>query len=223
MILRDSSIFVTNTLIYTNMTWSFNMKRLLLLIPFLLLSACVSTPPPRDVNNVCSIFKQYPKWYLDAKDAERRWRVPVAVQMAIIHQESKFDANATPKRTKLLWIIPWKRPSSAYGYTQALRATWAQYKKSDGGVWAARDDFTDAVDFVGWYANQAYRRAGIQRDDTYNLYLAYHEGIGGFMRKTYLQKPWLIGVARKVKMRAMIYQAQMARCGRGSSYYRGYK
>jgi hypothetical protein len=32
--------------------------------------------------------------------------------MAIIHQESKFDPSARPQRTKLLWVIPWTRPSS---------------------------------------------------------------------------------------------------------------
>lgn len=188
------------------------------MVSLLLLASCVSRPPS-DVNNICNIFKQYPKWRLDAKDAEKRWRVPVPVQMAIIHQESKFDARATPQRTKLLWVIPWKRPSSAYGYTQALRSTWSQYKQSNGGLWASRDDFTDAVDFVGWYANQANRRAHIRRDDAYNLYLAYHEGVGGFERKTYLKKPWLIQVARKVKARSQIYQAQLSRCNAPSSRF----
>lgn len=185
--------------------------RLFFLSLIMLLTSCV-TKPPRDVNNICHIFKQYPSWYRDAKDAERRWKVPVPVMMAIIHQESKFDGRAKPARTKLLWIIPWKRPSTAYGYTQALKSTWALYKRSDGGWLSSRDDFTDAVDFVGWYANQAYRRAGIPRNDAYPLYLAYHEGVGGYQRKTYLSKPWLIQVARKVKVRSEIYQAQLKRC-----------
>lgn len=192
-----------------------NLKALTLLMFTFLLVSCVSRPPS-DVNNICNIFKQYPKWYRDAKDVERRWRIPVTVQMAILHQESKFDAHARPPRTKLLWIIPWTRPSSAYGYTQALHTTWKQYKRSEGGGgrWATRDAFDDAVDFVGWYANQANRTAGIPRDDAYRLYLAYHEGIGGYQRKTYLQKPWLIQVARKVKARSQIYQAQLNRCAK---------
>ncbi|MDI9819719.1 MULTISPECIES: hypothetical protein [unclassified Legionella] len=178
-----------------------------------LLVSCVSRPPA-DVNNICHIFRQYPKWYRDALDVERRWKVPVAVQMAIIHQESKFNGRARPPRTKLLWVIPWTRPSTAYGYTQALRSTWALYKRSNGGggMWATRDDFGDAVDFVGWYANQANQRAGISRSDAYQLYLAYHEGIGGYERKTYLKKPWLIQVAQKVKARSGIFQAQLNQC-----------
>ncbi len=175
------------------------------------LSGCV-TPPPRDMNNVCNIFKQYPRWYRDTKDVERRWRVPAHVQMAIMHQESRFDAQAKPPRTKLLWIIPWTRPSTAYGYAQALDSTWVLYKHSAGGMFASRDRFSDGVDFIGWYANQANRRAGISRSDPYALYLAYHEGVGGYMSKTYLKKPWLLNVAHKVEARAQIYQAQLLRC-----------
>lgn len=175
------------------------------------LTACVS-PPPQDINNICHVFKQYPKWYASAKEVESRWRVPVSVQMAIIHQESKFNARAKPPRTKLLWIIPWKRPSSAYGYAQALHGTWYEYKKTNGGFLSSRDDFSDGVDFIGWYANQAFMKAKINRADAYSLYLAYHEGIGGYQRKSYLKKPWLLSVSRKVKAKSQLYQMQLNSC-----------
>lgn len=177
-----------------------------------LLTACATLPPPSNVNNLCSIFRQYPDWYRATQDVSVRWRVPVTVQMAIMHQESKFDANAMPDRTKLLWVIPWKRPSSAYGYSQALRGTWDLYRHSRGGVFASRDNFDDAVDFIGWYADEAYKRARIPRNNPYLLYLAYHEGVGGYQRKTYLKKPWLIGVAHKVSAREQLYRAQLAHC-----------
>jgi hypothetical protein len=177
----------------------------------LLLTACVSKPPA-DVNNVCNIFKQYPRWYRDAKDVERRWKVPVPVQMAIVHQESKFDAQARPSRTKILWIIPWSRPSSAYGYAQALHSTWREYKYSNGNILSSRDDFGDGVDFIGWYANQAHKKAHIPRDDAYSLYLAYHEGVGGYQRQSYLKKPWLINVAHKVSAKSKIYAMQLNQC-----------
>jgi hypothetical protein len=178
-----------------------------------MLTACV-TAPPRDVNNVCNIFKQYPRWHQDAKDVERRWRVPVPVQMAIVHQESKFDGTAKPPRSKLLGFIPWTRPTTATGYTQALNGTWAMYKKQHGNMFSSRDDFGEGLNFIGWYANSAYLRAGIPRDDAYRLYLAYHEGVGGYMQKTYLRKPWLVPVARKVKARAQLYGMQLASCNR---------
>lgn len=184
---------------------------LLVILASLVLTGCVSRPPS-DVNNVCQIFRQYPKWYTDSLDVQRRWRVPVAVQMAIIHQESKFNGRARPPRTKLLWVIPWKRPSTAYGYSQALNSTWALYKRSQGDIFASRSDFSAGVDFIGWYANEAYKRARIPRTDAYALYLAYHEGIGGYQAQTYLRKSWLIPVAHKVSARAQIYQEQLNHC-----------
>lgn len=186
-------------------------KNYLLLMMVFLLASCVNRPPA-NVDNICSVFNQYPRWYNDALDVERRWRVPIPVQMAIIHQESKFNAQAAPQRKKLLWIIPWSRPSTAYGYAQALNGTWALYKRTNGSFWTSREDFTAAVDFIGWYANQANRRARIERNDAYRLYLAYHEGVGGYLQKTYLRKPWLILVARKVQLRALIYKNQLAQC-----------
>lgn len=182
-----------------------------LLMMILFMTGCVHTPP-KNVDNLCVIFNQYPGWKRDAMDVERRWLIPVPVQMAIIHQESKFDGRAKPPRQKLLWIIPWTRPSSAYGYAQALKSTWALYKKKNGSLFSSRDSFGDAVDFIGWYANEAYMRARISRKDAYQLYLAYHEGVGGFLNKTYLKKPWLINVAHKVSNRSKIYQDQLKHC-----------
>ena len=188
------------------------MKLVWIVAAVLLLTSCATLPPPRDVNNLCSIFKQYPDWYRASKDVQRRWGVPVTVQMAIIHQESKFDANAMPPRTTLFWVIPWKRPSTAYGYSQALRGTWAEYRRARGGVFASRDDFEDGVDFIGWYAEEAYKRSRVSRRNTYKLYLAYHEGVGGYLQRSYLKKPWLITVAHKVSAREKIYRAQLASC-----------
>ncbi len=182
----------------------------------LVLTGCVSSPP-QHIDNVCHIFREYPQWYTDSLDVQHRWRVPIAVQMAIIHQESKFDGRAKPGRKKLLWIIPWKRPSTAYGYAQALDGTWALYKRTNGGPFSSRNDFSDGVDFIGWYANEANKRAGIPRSNAYELYLAYHEGVGGYQNKTYLRKKWLIQVAHKVSARAKIYQAQLASCQKSLS------
>jgi hypothetical protein len=191
------------------------MKYLFILMMGFFLASCVSKPP-RDVDNICSIFRQYPRWYAAAKDVERRWRVPVPVQMAIIHQESKFDGHARPPRGKLLGFLPMHRPSTAYGYAQALTSTWAIYRKSHGNLFSSRDNFAEGVNFIGWYANAARVRAGILPSDAYTLYLAYHEGVGGFQRKTYLKKPWLIQVARKVKAKTALYRNQLATCGKGN-------
>ena len=185
--------------------------RVLIGCGWLFLSGC-ATSPPKHVDNICSIFKQNPDWYRETKAVEKRWHVPIPTQMAIMHQESKFNAYAKPERTKLLWVIPWTRPSSAYGYAQALDMTWRGYKRDTGKLFASRTNFADGVDFIGWYAHQAHRRAGIRYDDTMALYLAYHEGIGGYQQKTYRRKGWLVRVAQKVRTRAAIYEAQLNRC-----------
>lgn len=187
------------------------IKLMMMMLVSFVLVGCV-TSPPSNIDNICHIFKQYPQWYSDTMDVQRRWLVPVPVQMAIIHQESKFEARAKPPHTKFLWIIPWKRASTAYGYSQALDGTWALYRRTNGGPLSSRHHFADGVDFIGWYANEAYKRAGIPRTDAYSLYLAYHEGIGGYQKKTYLKKGWLIPVAHKVSARAQVYQAQLASC-----------
>jgi len=168
-------------------------------------------PPPKNVDNICSIFSEYKNWYWITKCSERQWGVPISVQMAIIHQESKFNGKAQPLRTKLLWVIPWKRPSTAYGYSQALQTTWDHYLLSLG-LTRRRSDFASASDFIGWYSNQAYKKANIKKDNAYQLYLAYHEGIGGYLKKTYLKKPWLIAVAHKVSARSQKYQSQLNTC-----------
>lgn len=189
------------------------MKVLFVLVTCLALfmSGCVKKPPS-NTENICKIFKQYPSWYKDTKATQKRWGIPIWVQMAIMHQESRFNAKALPARKKLLWVIPWKRPSTAYGYTQALKSTWENYKKKQGSMFASRTDFGDAVDFIGWYSHQARKRAGISLYNAEQLYLAYHEGVGGFQRKTYLKKPWLISVAKKVERRAQMYHRQLGSC-----------
>lgn len=176
-----------------------------------LLSGCLATPPEQ-TENLCRIFKEKPKWYWAMQRTEHRWKVPMSVVMAIMHQESRFRADAKPPRRYLLGFIPWFRPSNAYGYSQALDGTWEGYQRATGRWGADRDDFNDAADFMGWYAAQARQKARIPSNDSYALYLAYHEGIGGYLRKTYLKKDWLTGVARKVAYRAIKYHNQLKAC-----------
>ena len=178
-----------------------------------ILSSCVS-PPPENTANICSMFEERRSWYKAAKKAEKRWGTPVYVSMAIIEQESSFQGRAKPERTKLLWVIPWRRPSSAYGYAQVLDETWADYKEDAGNWGARRSSFSDAMDFVGWYTNSSTRRNRIARNDAYNLYLAYHEGNGGWARGSYNSKGWLMDVARNVQNTANVYQNQYQSCER---------
>ncbi len=183
-----------------------------LLLTFVLLGAGCATKPPQDLDNICAIFDEKKGWYEDARDSEKEWGTSIGVLMAIVHQESRFQAKAKPPRKKILGFIPGPRPSDSYGYSQALESTWESYERSAGRYGADRDDFGDAIDFVGWYNHQSYRRNGIQRNDAYRLYLAYHEGHGGYSRGTYQSKSWLQNVARKVDARAKRYDSQLRGC-----------
>jgi len=187
----------------------------LICIVCVLLPGCIGPrKPPSNPDNICRIFRENKDWYKDADSSYRRWGIPIPVMMAIMHQESRFQAKIKPPRTTCLCIFPGPRPSSAYGYSQALDSTWNKYKRSTGNSGADRDDFDDAVDFIGWYCDQSHRKCGIAKNDVYNLYLAYHEGHGGFNRKTYRKKAWLLRVAGKVRARARTYQNQFALCER---------
>jgi len=178
----------------------------------LFFSGCAATPLPRHIDSACDIFMENGKWYKSARKSYEKWGIPIYIQMALLHQESKFEADARPPRTSCLWVFPGPRPSSAYGYAQAMDGTWKEYRRSTGKGGADRDNFADAVDFIGWYCDLSHKRCGISKLDAYHLYLAYHEGHGGFSRKTYMKKDWLLQVARKVEARAHRYEGQLSSC-----------
>ena len=169
---------------------------------------------PRDLDDACSIIRQRPGYLRAMEATERRWGIPVHVQMATIHQESRFIGDARTPHQFVLGIIPVGRQSSAYGYSQALNGTWEEYQQETGNRRARRDNIRDATDFMGWYMDGTSRRLGIAKTDTASQYLAYHEGRGGFARGSHRGKPWLMRVAANVDSRAHRYRAQLVSCGR---------
>jgi hypothetical protein len=177
----------------------------------LLALACANLPP-RELDDLCAIFAQKEEWQAAAFQAEERWGVGVPVLMAVLHQESRFRARARPDWRFGLGVIPLGPASSAYGYGQVKAGTWDDYQRLARRPDARRDRFADVVDFVGWYGDVIERAAGVSKDDPYHLYLAYHEGPGGFQRRSFDAKPWLLGVARKVKDRADLYGRQVEQC-----------
>lgn len=193
------------------------MKRAIgTLVVLLILVSCGGRPsaPPRNLDNACSIVSQKPAWLTDMKATERKWGIPVHVQMATIHQESKFVADARTPRRFALGVIPMGRQSSAFGFSQALDGTWDEYQAEQRRYRARRDRFEDAVDFMGWYMHKSYTELGISKSDTRNQYLAYHDGRTGYRRGSYRSKPWLIRVAGEVASRGDIYRKQLIGCGK---------
>ena len=176
-----------------------------------LLTACASSPP-RSVANICVVFEDRRAWYRAAKNAERRWNVPMSVNMAFIYQESSFQPRAKPQRNRFLWIFPGRRPSSAYGYAQALDETWQEYEQKSGNTRASRRNFEDAIDFVGWYNANSTRISNISNDNAMHLYYAYHEGNGGYQRASYRNKDWLLDAAGRVQANSSRFAAQLDGC-----------
>lgn len=168
---------------------------------------------PSNTANACSMFREKPAWADATREAQRRWGVPVALQLAIIKQESAFQSDVRPPRIKFLWVIPLWRPSSAYGYPQALDSTWELYQDQAGSWFSERDDFEDAADFVGWYCARSSSMLSISKDDGYHQYIAYHEGQGGYRSGRWKGKSWLKRVARKVAAQQQRYAAQLRSCG----------
>ncbi len=194
------------------------MKKLMQIGCLLLLAACggsdgtVRGEAPRFLDDACSILDQRPGYLRAFRAAERKWGVPVHVQMATIYQESKFIADARTPLRYSLGVIPVGRQSSAFGYSQALDGTWKEYQQEEGGRRTRRDNIRDATDFMGWYMAETNQRLGISLYDARNQYLAYHDGRAGYARGSYRAKPWLMRISGEIEARAAMYQQQLQRC-----------
>ena len=167
---------------------------------------------PRALDDACALGRERPQYLRAMERTERRWGVPVHVQMATFHQESRLVGDARPPFRYALDVIPMGRMSSAYGYSQALDGTWDEYIAATGNRRARRTDIADAADFMGWYMNLTRERNGVELTDARNQYLAYHEGHAGYARGSYNAKPWLLGVADRVAARAEVYRVQLQSC-----------
>jgi hypothetical protein len=190
------------------------MKKLILatMIVAFVASCGGGSKAPRNLDNACSIVRQQPKILRAMKKTERKWNVPVHVQMAIVYQESKFVHDARTPVKYVLGVLPMGRQSSAYGYAQALDGTWKEYQRAEGGRGAKRTSIQDATDFMGWYMTKTTEVTGIPLHDARNQYLAYHEGRTGYLRGSYKSKSWLVRVADEVASRSIMYQIQLANC-----------
>ena len=184
------------------------VNKFILIVIFFLLSSCSSIP--KNTADGCSIFSERYLWYKHAKKTEEKWGKPIYIQLAIIKMESDFDWLAKPARKKIFKVVPYKRPSSSFGYSQAVRGTWKQYKEETKNPLATRIRFKDSVDFIGWYTNKTEKILKISKKDAFRQYIAYHEGWGNY--KNYKKKNKVILLAKKVEKQSKKYQAQLNSC-----------
>ncbi len=185
-----------------------DLKNKLLILIYFFTIGCSSIPS--NTSNSCSIFSERYLWYKHAKKVEQKWGTPIYIQLAIIKMESDFDWLAKPARQKIFKVIPFKRPSSSFGYSQAVKGTWDQYKRETGNKLATRARFKDSVDFIGWYTNKSESILKISKTDAFKQYLAYHEGWGNY--KNYKKNKKVIGLAKKVEKQSNNYKKQLLRC-----------
>ena len=184
------------------------LRNYFLILSIIFITSCSSIP--QNTSNSCSIFNERYLWYKHAKKTEQKWGTPIYIQLAIIKMESDFDWLAKPPRQKLFKIIPFKRPSSSFGYSQAVKGTWEQYKNETGNKLATRTRFKDSVDFIGWYTDKTESLLKISKKDAFRQYLAYHEGWGGY--KNYKNNQKVIVLAKKVEKQSNKYKAQLQDC-----------
>ncbi len=187
---------------------NFLIKKCLIFFIIFFLSACSSIP--KNASNSCSIFEEKYLWYKHAKKTEQKWGTPIYLQLAIIKMESSFDRFAKPPRQKLFKVVPYKRPSSSFGYSQAVKGTWKQYKEETGNKYATRTRFKDSVDFIGWYTNKTEKILKVSKKDAFKQYIAYHEGWGNY--KNYKKNKKVINLAKRVEKQSNIYKQQLSEC-----------
>jgi hypothetical protein len=176
------------------------------LIAVVLTGCATNGTPPSNVANACSILDEKRGWENHVFDSARKWGVSPGTILAFMRQESGFRRDARPVDRN------GNRLSSAYGFSQALDGTWAQYERDQGQ--GKRKSFEDSADFIGWYLDHVSKQASISKTDARNLYLAYHEGPAGYRRGSHNGKGWLLPVAARVASNAATYDDQLRGCER---------
>ena len=185
-------------------------KNLTYFIIFFFVASCSSIP--KYPSNACKIFGERYLWYKHAKKSSETYWAPIHIILAFVNKESVFNRWAKPKRTKLFKIVPYKRPSSSFGYSQAVNKTWELYKNETNSPLALRTRFKDSVMFIGWYINKTNRINKIPLNDSYRQYLNYYLGWGNYSKEVYKKDKKSIIYAKNVEKQSNIYKGQLTEC-----------
>ena len=183
---------------------------LLYFVIFSLLASCSSIP--KNTENACSIFSERYLWYKYVKNSSEKYGAPVHIILAFVNKESGFDRRARPPRTKIFKIIPYKRPSSSFGYSQAVKKTWELYKTETNSPLALRTRWRDSVFFISWYISKTNKINKIPLNDAYRQYLNYYLGWGNYAKKVYKTDKKAIIFAKSVQKQSKIYKSQLREC-----------
>ena len=185
-------------------------KNLFYFIIFLLITSCSSIP--KHSANACKLFGEKYLWYKHVKKSSETYGAPVHIILAFVKKESGFNRWAKPKRTKLFKIVPYKRPSSSFGYSQAVNKTWELYKTETDNPLALRTRFKDSVMFIGWYMDKTKKINNIPLNDSYRQYLNYYLGWGNYKKEVYKTDKKAVIFAKNVQKQSKIYKSQLLEC-----------
>ena len=167
---------------------------------------------PKYPSNACKIFGEHYFWYKHVKKSSEVYGAPVYIILAFINKESGFNRWAKPKRMKLFKVVPYKRPSSSFGYSQAVKKTWELYKTETDNPLALRARFKDSVMFIGWYIIKTNEINQIPFIDSYRQYLNYYLGWGNYAKEAYKTDKKAIIFAKSVQKQSNIYRSQLREC-----------
>tara|TARA_Y100000590_G_scaffold357007_1_gene411570 strand:- start:2837 stop:3448 length:612 start_codon:yes stop_codon:yes gene_type:complete len=179
-------------------------------IIFFFIVSCSSVP--KYPQNACKIFGENYLWYKSTKKSYDTYGAPMHIILAFVNKESGFNRWAKPKRTKLFKVVPYKRPSSSFGYSQAVKKTWELYKKETNNPLALRTRFKDSVMFIGWYMSKTKKINKIPLNDSYRQYLNYYLGWGSYSKKVYKTDKKAVIFAKSVEKQSKIYKNQLKQC-----------
>ena len=185
-------------------------KNLIYLTIIIFVTSCSSIP--KYPQNACKIFGENYLWYKSIKKSSDTYNAPIHIILAFVNKESGFNRWAKPKRTKLFKVIPYKRPSSSFGYSQAVNKTWELYKIETDSPLALRSRFKDSVMFIGWYISKTHKINKVPLNDSYRQYLNYYLGWGSYAKKKYKTDKNSIIFAKKVEKQSKIYKNQLQGC-----------
>ena len=185
-------------------------NNLIFIFIFLFLASCSSIP--KHPANACKIFSEKYLWYKHIKQSSETYGAPVHIILAFVNKESGFNRWAKPKRTKLFKVIPYKRPSSSFGYSQAVNKTWELYKTETNSPLALRTRFKDSVMFIGWYMQKTNKINKIPLSDPYRQYLNYYLGWGSYKNEAYKTDKKAVIFAKSVEKKSKVYKSQLREC-----------
>ena len=185
-------------------------KNFIYFFVFFFLVSCSSVP--KYPQNACKIFGEKYSYLKYSRAASKKWNVPISSILAVINKESGFRRFAKPERTKIFKIIPYRRPSSSLGYSQAINKTWDLYKKENNKPIALRISFKNSSDFIGWYFWKTNKINKVSLKDTRNMYLNYYLGWAAYKNKAYEKDKKAIILAKNVEKQAKIYNNQLREC-----------